>query len=154
LRIVRRSERATLVALPIDNGRTVWLPRSVADAAGSTGLVDTLSLPLSWYAKVQQALEPELHRPAAASTPASVQATYTATTGVILRQHGRSRPSSMDELADVYGEAAPDAVMESNGAWIDLVPRDMTPRSLPALAPVTTAVRRLDPAAWGNKLPA
>ena len=137
LRILRRSEKATLVSLP-SGRRTIWIPRSVASANATVGLVDTFCLPMSWFAKVQQALEPEHHRAA----PAGVQLFYSTATGPLCRENGKTQPIELDVIEQNYGQAILDRVMESAGHWVDVAGE-------PRLAPVPTQVRKFDPALWG-----
>src|SRR6478752_1914733 len=43
-----------------------------------------------------------------------------ATSGMLIRENGKLRPSSMDEIEKGYGRALLDAAMENPGKWIDL----------------------------------
>lgn len=55
-----------------------------------------------------------------AHTPRLVKATYTTALGLILSEDHRSRPASMDEVEQTFGQAALDNVMCAAGQWITL----------------------------------
>lgn len=61
--------------------------------------------------------------------------------GCLMRVNGQTRPVSMDEIEQEFGQPVLNQVMESAGQWVS---------PLPALTPVTRSVRRLDPVAWGS----
>lgn len=52
----------------------------------------------------------------------AIEASYNPLIGIIIRRDGRSRPGSFDEVADVYGVAALDRVMDAAGRYVTLTP--------------------------------
>lgn len=50
-----------------------------------------------------------------------VEACYSFTAGLLVRENGRTRPIDMDELEQTYTQASLDLVMENAGQWVMIV---------------------------------
>lgn len=138
LRVARRTDKATLVALPTGT-REAWMPRSVADVAnGTVGTTTTFSVPVPWYRKLTTLLnDPQ---------PAAAALYYSTEAGMVLRdERGRSQPVTLDQVEQDFGQVTLDAVMSEPRKWH---PLDATPAPLPILRPIANRPRPLDPRAW------
>lgn len=53
-------------------------------------------------------------------SPCHVEATYALIHGLVIREDGKTRPGTLDEVEQCFGQAKLDAVMESGGRWVTL----------------------------------
>jgi len=55
------------------------------------------------------------------ASPLEVQAFYSTRTGMLIREDGKTRPATLDDIEQTYGQAALDDVMSMPGHWHDLI---------------------------------
>ena len=54
--------------------------------------------------------------------PREVQAFYSVITGMLIREDGKPRPATLDEVEQAFGQTALDDIMSMPGHWHDLIP--------------------------------
>jgi hypothetical protein len=77
-----------------------------------------------------------------ANVPSHVQGFYSTMTGPLLREDGKTRPATLDEVEQNYGQDALDEIMGTSG-WVDLVMPGLW-QPLPVVLPIVRQVAQID----------